>query len=114
MSRLFLYFFTVLGVSFLCSLLESFILSVSHAHISLISKERPTIGKKLSSFKENINPLESALDKITKLAGVMYDRKDGSTKGEVGLIAEDTYKVIPNVVTKEKDRIDEDLDRTTP
>ncbi|SVC76392.1 uncharacterized protein METZ01_LOCUS329246, partial [marine metagenome] len=39
MSRLFLYFFIVLGVSFLCSLLESFILSVSHAHISLISKE---------------------------------------------------------------------------
>jgi len=53
-------------------------------------------------FKENINPLESALDKITKLAGVMYDRKDGSTKGEVGLIAEDTYKVIPNVVTKDE------------
>ncbi len=54
------------------------------------------------AFKENINPLESALDKITKLAGVMYDRKDGSTKNEVGLIAEDTYKVIPNVVTKDE------------
>ena len=62
MSRLFLYFFAVLGISFLCSLLESFILSVTHAHISLVSKDRPTLGEKLSYFKENINrPLSAIL-----------------------------------------------------
>ena len=71
MSRLFLYFFTVLGVSFLCSLLESFILSVSHAHISLISKERPTIGKKLSSFKENINRPLSAILSLNTIANTV-------------------------------------------
>ena len=71
MSRLFLYFFTVRGVSFLCSLLESFILSVSHAHISLISKERPTIGKKLSSFKENINRPLSAILSLNTIANTV-------------------------------------------
>lgn len=52
------------------------------------------------AFKENINPIESALDKISNLVGVIYDRKDGSAKGEVGLIAEEVEKHIPNVVTK--------------
>ena len=71
MSRLFLYFFTVLGVSFLCSLLESFILSVSHAHISLISKDRPNIGKKLSYFKENINRPLSAILSLNTIANTV-------------------------------------------
>ena len=71
MSRLFLYFFTVLGVSFLCSLLESFILSVSHAHISLISKEKPAIGKKLSYFKENINRPLSAILSLNTIANTV-------------------------------------------
>ena len=31
---------------------------------------------------------------------MIYDRKDGSAKGEVGLIAEEVEKHIPNVVTK--------------
>ena len=70
MSKLFLYFFTVLGVSFLCSLLESFILSVSHAHISLVSKEKPAIGK-LSYFKENINRPLSAILSLNTIANTV-------------------------------------------
>jgi hypothetical protein len=50
------------------------------------------------AYKENINPIENALDKILQLAGVTYDRKDGSTKGEAGLIKEEVEKVIPNIV----------------
>lgn len=51
------------------------------------------------AYKENVSPIENALDKILQLAGVTYDRKDGSTKGEAGLIAEDVAPIIPNVVT---------------
>ena len=51
------------------------------------------------AYKENINPIEGALDKILQLAGVTYDRKDGSNKNEAGLIAEDAAKVLPNLVT---------------
>jgi hypothetical protein len=34
------------------------------------------------------------------LCGVSYDRRDGSRKNEVGLIAEEVNKIIPNLVTK--------------
>ena len=71
MSRLFLYFFAVLGISFLCSLLESFILSVTHAHISLVSKDQPALGKKLSHFKENINRPLSAILSLNTIANTV-------------------------------------------
>ena len=71
MSRLFLYFFAVLGISFVCSLLESFILSVTHAHISLVSKDRPSLGKKLSHFKENINQPLSAILSLNTIANTI-------------------------------------------
>ena len=71
MSRLFFYFFVVLGVSFLCSLLESFILSVTHAHISIVSKDRPVLGKKLSYFKENINRPLSAILSLNTIANTV-------------------------------------------
>lgn len=50
------------------------------------------------TLKENLNPLENALNKILNLQSYTYDRKDGSRKNEVGLIAEEVYEVIPNVV----------------
>jgi hypothetical protein len=54
-------------------------------------------------LKENILPIENALNAILLLTGVTYDRKDGSTKNEAGLIAEDVYKVLPNLVTRDED-----------
>jgi hypothetical protein len=54
------------------------------------------------TLKENINPIENALPNILQLNGVVYDRKDGSHKNEAGLIAEDVYKVIPNIVSKDE------------
>lgn len=50
------------------------------------------------AYKENVLPIENALDKILQLVGVTYDRKDGSSKGEAGLIKEEVEKVIPNIV----------------
>lgn len=52
------------------------------------------------ALKENINPITDALDKVLKLQGYVYDRKDGSRKDEPGLIAEEVDKIVPNVVTK--------------
>jgi dipeptidyl aminopeptidase/acylaminoacyl peptidase len=54
------------------------------------------------TLKENISPIENALDIILKLDGVVYDRKDGSSKGEAGLIAEAVNQVLPNLVTKDE------------
>jgi len=53
-------------------------------------------------YKENINPINNALDSILNLVGVIYDRKDGSTKNEAGLIAEEVDKVLPNLVMKDE------------
>ena len=55
------------------------------------------------AFKQNVMPLTNALDAILQLVGVTYDRKDGETKNEVGLIAEEVYKVAPNLVTLDSD-----------
>lgn len=52
------------------------------------------------ALKENINPITDALDAIMQLCGVTYDRKDGTSINEAGLIAEEVNKVIPNIVTK--------------
>ena len=55
------------------------------------------------ALKENINPIENALDSIMRLVGVTYDRRDGSKKEEAGLIAEEVDKILPNLVTKDQD-----------
>jgi hypothetical protein len=49
------------------------------------------------AFKENINPINGALEAILKLTGVTYDRKDNK-KHEAGLIAEEVYKFAPDLV----------------
>jgi hypothetical protein len=54
------------------------------------------------AFKENVNPITNALDNILKLTGVTYDRKDHTAINEPGLIAEDVYKIIPNLVTTDE------------
>jgi hypothetical protein len=54
------------------------------------------------AYKENVNPIDSALDKVLQLIGVTYDRKDGSSKNEAGLIAEDVAKVLPNIVSEKE------------
>jgi hypothetical protein len=51
------------------------------------------------TLKENFDPIDNALEKILQLTGWIYDRKDGSQKREAGLVVEDVYPIIPNVVT---------------
>ena len=53
------------------------------------------------TLKENINPIENALSLILNLTGVTYDRKDGSSVNEAGLIKEEVEKVIPNLVSED-------------
>ena len=55
-------------------------------------------------LKENIVPLDSSLDKINKLQGVKYDwkNKDKGTN-QLGLIAQEVEKVVPEVVKEVKD-----------
>ena len=50
------------------------------------------------ALKENVNPINNALDLVMQLSGVTYDRKDNK-EHEAGLIAEQVYKIIPDLVS---------------
>ncbi len=62
MSTLLFYFFLALGVSFICSVLESVILSVTHSHIGMLVKDNHRSGIILQVLKDDINrPLAAIL-----------------------------------------------------
>ena len=56
------------------------------------------------TLKENIKPIESALDKAIKLQGVTFDWKESDSildiKQDIGFIAQDVQKVLPELVRK--------------
>jgi hypothetical protein len=53
-------------------------------------------------YKENIRPIESALDKAMQLQGVTFDWKDNDSildiKEDIGFIAQDVREVLPELV----------------
>ena len=53
------------------------------------------------AFKENVQPIENALETVMKLFGVTYDRIDNN-EHEAGLIAEEVYKHAPDLVSLDK------------
>jgi len=51
-------------------------------------------------YKENVQPLSDSLSKVIKLNPVEYDwKRDG--KHDLGLIAEEVYEILPDLVSKE-------------
>jgi CBS domain containing-hemolysin-like protein len=62
MVILLIFVFSALTVSFLCSLLESVLLSLTHTHIALLKKNGKKSGSLLRDMKKNINhPLATIL-----------------------------------------------------
>jgi len=55
LDLLILFFLLSVGVSFVCSILESVLLSVNMSYVAVLEKERPNVGKLLRLHKENIN-----------------------------------------------------------
>ena len=55
MDLLILYFLAAVVISFICSVLESVLLSVNMPYISVLEKEKPKAGKLLKAHKTNIN-----------------------------------------------------------
>ena len=57
-------------------------------------------------LKENIKPIESALDKVMKLEGVTFDWKESNNvldiKEDIGFIAQEVQKVLPELVRENK------------
>lgn len=55
MDLLLLFFILSVGISFICSILESVLLSVNMSYVAVLEKERPVVGRLLRLHKENIN-----------------------------------------------------------
>ena len=71
MSTLLFYLFFALFISFICSLLESTILSVSQAYIALLIKHGKKSGKLLKNMKKSINFPLAAILTVNTVANVV-------------------------------------------
>lgn len=56
-------------------------------------------------YKDDIRPLDGALDKVQKLQGVSYTMKS-TGQGSIGFIAEDAGQVVPEIVSFEDNGVD--------
>jgi len=62
MTLLFIYGGIALGVSFLCSILEAALLSVTPAHLAKLEQDRPKVGARLRALKSQVDrPLAAIL-----------------------------------------------------
>ncbi len=62
MTLLFVYIAIALGASFLCSILEAVLLSVTPSHVAQLMHERPATGRRLQRLKSHIDrPLAAIL-----------------------------------------------------
>lgn len=71
MDLLILFFVLSVGVSFLCSILESVLLSVNMSYVSVLEAERPSLGKLLRQHKENINKSIAAILILNTVANTL-------------------------------------------
>lgn len=71
MDLLLLYFFLAIVISFVCSILESVLLSVNMAYISVLEKERPKVGILLRSHKTSINKSLAAILILNTVANTL-------------------------------------------
>jgi len=53
-------------------------------------------------LKENIYPIDNALSRLSSIEGVYFDWKKGGER-QVGVIAQQVQKVLPEVVSEDKD-----------
>jgi hypothetical protein len=58
-------------------------------------------------LKENVQPMQNALDKVAQLNPVTYSWKSNGKDGQ-GFIAHELQAVVPDCVTGDKDAVDED------
>jgi CBS domain containing-hemolysin-like protein len=68
MALLILYVFLAIGVSFLCSIMEAVLLSVTPGYLVSLGSTRPRAAKRLREFKENIEEPLSAILSLNTIA----------------------------------------------
>ena len=59
------------------------------------------------ALKSNVNIIDKALDKVSKLRGVSFDWKNSNKGSSAGLIAQDVEEILPELVTDVKNMNDD-------
>jgi CBS domain containing-hemolysin-like protein len=83
MGYLILFFVLSVGISFVCSILESALLSTQMSYISLLEKESPKVGKLLKSHKENINVSIASVLILNTIANTLGAAAVGAQAGKL-------------------------------
>lgn len=83
MGLLVLYFLLAIGVSFLCSILESVLLSINVSYISVLEKERPKIGKLLKMLKKDVNKSIASILVLNTIANTLGATGVGAQAGRI-------------------------------
>ncbi len=91
MDILILLFIAVIGVSFLCSILESIILSTNISYISILEKNNPARGALLKKLKINIDKSISSILILNTIANTL-----GATA--IGVQAQNVFEGNSNLV----------------
>jgi len=91
MEFLVLLFFLVIGVSFLCSILESILLSTNVSYISVLENENPKAGKLLKNLKKDVDKSISSILILNTFANTL-----GATA--IGVQAQSVFNNDSNLV----------------
>jgi len=94
---LILFFVLSVGVSFLCSVLESVLLSINMSYVAVLEKERPSVGKLLRIQKENINKSIASILILNTIANTLGAAAVGAQASEV--FGNDAVVVVSIVLT---------------
>jgi len=71
MTTLFAYLALALGVSFLCSILEAALLSVTPSHLARLEQTRPKVGARIRALKANIDRPLAAILSLNTIANTV-------------------------------------------
>jgi CBS domain containing-hemolysin-like protein len=83
-GRIVFFLFLALGVSFICSLLEAIILSVTWSHIEILKKEEKSSGEVLKKLKEDIDQPLAAILTLNTIAHTLGAAGVGSEFHKIG------------------------------
>ncbi|RTE85882.1 MULTISPECIES: CNNM domain-containing protein [Gammaproteobacteria] len=88
MFLLIVFAFIAIGVSFLCSILEAALLSITPSYVAKLKEERPRLHKKLGVLKSNI---DRPLAAILTLNTVAHTAGAAGVGAQVGVVFGDGY-----------------------
>lgn len=107
MTTLLFFFVISILVSFLCSVWEAVILSVTPSYVSRMQSERPAVGRLLNAFKEDIDRPLSAILTLNTIAhtvgaigvGIQAGKIFGHTEIDLGLFSVAYESLIAGLMT---------------